>query len=212
MNAITLSTTSAKLVTEAAIAEGNAVKRWRMVGDSLIGDGITSAMIGTPAKPEGLDGKANADVTRAIVAAINASFTKAEQTLLATAPDAIHLGALDLIASNTGIKQDALEKMEKDSLKVQLAAVKTRRNELLRAQSARLHKVRVHLIAEERAQAEEKESGTPRGPKTDGQRIHEMLDRILKMLQKHGEKKDPTWDVVAATTAVRTLMKLIPKI
>jgi hypothetical protein len=215
MNAVNkpaLSVESSKLITEAGVAEGAAAKRWKIAADAMIADGITSAMLGTVAKPEGMDGKANADVTRSVVAAITASFTKAQQVLIGTAPDAIHVGALDLMAQHCGVTKAALEKMDKDQLKVQVRAVKNRRTELQVEQAARLNKVRRYLIAEERAEAEAAENGTPRGPKSDGQRIHEMLDRILKMLQKHGEKKDATWDVVAATVAVRALMKLIPKV
>lgn len=216
MNAIVkpvLSVAASKLITEAGIAEGAAAKKWRTAADAMIADGITSAMLGTVAKPEGMDGKANPDVTRSVVAAITSSFSKVEQALIGTDPDAIHIGAIDLMAQHCGVTKAALEKMEKDQLKVQLRAVKNRRTELQQEQASRLNKVRRYLIAEEKAEAEAAENGAPRGPKTDGQRIHEMLDRILKMLQKHGEKKDgPTWDVSAAVVAVRTLMKLIPKV
>jgi len=220
---ITLSKDTCGRVTAAGVAEGVATKTWRFAADGLIAEGVTPTMLGTVAKPDGLDGKANADITRQVIAAINASFSVLEQLVLGTERDAINVNAFDLMArfdgnDPTAMKPaeyaaavKAIEALPMDIRKGRLAGIKARKTELQQEQSARLGKLRRYLIEEEEA-AKAEANGTPRGPKSDGQRIHEMLDRILKMLQKHGEKKDATWDVVAATVAVRTLMKLIPKV
>ncbi len=221
---ITLSQDTRGRVTDAGIADGIATKKWKLAADGLIAEGVTPDMLGTVGKPDGMDGKANPDVTRQVVAAINASFSALDQLIIGTDRDAINVNALDLMARFDGndpatmkseeyaVAVQKIRDMAVDVRKGRLAGIRARKLELQSEQSSKLGRLRRYLIAGEEA-AEKEASGTPRGPKSDLDRIHERIADAVKYLQRQGEKKDgPTFDVVAAIAKLREADKLIPKV